>query len=51
MTGIGFWSEEHLVKPYKMESVKGLDNSKTLLPPMPGKDANYEESLEAFSVI
>jgi len=34
-TGLGNWSEQHFFKALREGKFKGLDNSRTLLPPMP----------------
>lgn len=34
-TGIGNWTEQQFFKAFRQGKYKGLDNSRTLLPPMP----------------
>ncbi len=37
-TGIGNWTEEQFIKALTQGKLKGLDNGRTLLPPMPWQD-------------
>lgn len=52
-TGIGNWEEENFMKAMKEGKFKGLDNSRTILPPMPWEmfsAAMTDEELKAIFV-
>lgn len=53
-TGIGTWSEEQFIKAFTQGKLKGLDNGRRLLPPMPVenyKDMREEDVLAIFKYL
>ena len=49
-TGIGSWKEEQFIKAIREGKLKGLDNTRPLLPPMPWQTYKYmrDEELKAI---